>query len=194
MAVFFIIMKLVRVENFQIVFEDELLLLKPFRQLYKSDKNRDKRGFMDFLTLVYFTYDPRSDYSYIVNEDDRLREVCETNGIDIAKFSDLQKECIELYKKLTTTISQELLRSTKIAIDKVREFLETLDLTATDDKGKPLYTINSVTTAIRQIPQLAKDVMDAEKAVAKEVQEQGTARGGNDSKSLMDDGVFSFLD
>ena len=61
-------------------------------------------------------------------------------------------------------------------------------------KGKPLYTINSVTTAIRQIPQLAKDVMDAEKAVAKEVQEQGTARGGNDSKSLMDDGVFSFLD
>ena len=194
MAVFFIIMKLVRVENFQIVFEDELLLLKPFRQLYKSDKNRDKKGFMDFLTLVYFTYDPRSDYSYIVNEDDRLREVCETNGIDITKFSDLQKECIELYKKLTTTISQELLRSTKIAIDKVREFLETLDLTATDDKGKPLYTINSVTTAIRQIPQLAKDVMDAEKAVAKEVQEQGTARGGNDSKSLMDDGVFSFLD
>lgn len=194
MAVFFIIMKLVRVENFQIVFEDELLLLKPFRQLYKSDKNRDKRGFMDFLTLVYFTYDPRSDYSYIVNEDDRLREVCETNGIDITKFSDLQKECIELYKKLTTTISQELLRSTKIAIDKVREFLETLDLTATDDKGKPLYTINSVTTAIRQIPQLAKDVMDAEKAVAKEVQEQGTARGGNDSKSLMDDGVFSFFD
>jgi len=194
MTVFFIIMKLVRVENFQIVFEDELLLLKPFRQLYKSDKNRDKKGFMDFLTLVYFTYDPRSDYSYIVNEDDRLREVCETNGIDIAKFSDLQKKCIELYKKLTTTISQELLRSTKIAIDKVREFLETLDLTATDDKGKPLYTINSVTTAIRQIPQLAKDVMDAEKAVAKEVQEQGTARGGNDSKSLMDDGVFSFLD
>lgn len=194
MAVFFIIMKLVRVENFQIIFEDELLLLKPFRQLYKSDKNRDKRGFMDFLTLVYFTYDPRSDYSYIVNEDDRLREVCETNGIDITKFSDLQKECIELYKKLTTTISQELLRSTKIAIDKVREFLETLDLTATDDKGKPLYTINSVTTAIRQIPQLAKDVMDAEKAVAKEVQEQGTARGGNDSKSLMDDGVFSFFD
>ena len=194
MAVFFITMKLVRVENFQIVFEDELLLLKPFRQLYKSDKNRDKKGFMDFLTLVYFTYDPRSDYSYIVNEDDRLKEVCETNGIDIAKFSDLQKECVELYKKLTTTISQELLRSTKIAIDKVREFLETLDLTATDDKGKPLYTINSVTTAIRQIPQLAKDVMDAEKAVAKEVQEQGTARGGNDSKSLMDDGVFSFLD
>lgn len=185
-------MKLVRVENYQIQFDDELLLLKPFRQLYRSDKNRDKRGFMDFLTIVYYTYDPRSDYSYIVDENKRLEEVCDTNGIELKAFTDLQKECIALYKKLTTTISQELLRSTKVAIDKVREFLENVDLTATDDKGKPIYTINSVTTAIRQIPQLAKDVRDAEKAVAKEIQEQGTARGGNDSKSLMDDGLLTF--
>ena len=183
-------MKLIRVENFQIQFDDELLLLKPFRQLYKSDKNREKKGFMDFLTIVYFTYDPRSDYSYIVNEEERLKEVCVSNGLEQPKFNELQKECIALYRKLTTTISQELLRSTKTAIDKVREFLETIDLTATDDKGKPIYTINSVTTAIRQIPQLAKDVMEAEKAVAKEIQEQGNARGGNDSKSLMDDGVL----
>lgn len=184
-------MKLIKVENYQVLFEDELLLLKPFRQLYKSDKNRDKRGFMDFLTIVYYTYDPRSDYSYIVNEDERLKEVCITNGIDLPKFSPLQNECIKLYKQLTTTISQELLRSTKVAISKVRDFLETVDLTATDDKtGKPIYTINSITSAIKQIPQLAKDVMDAEKAVAKEIQEQGTARGGNDSKSLMDDGIL----
>lgn len=182
-------MKLVKIENYQIVFDEELLLLKPFRQLYKSDKNRDKRGFMDFLTIVYYTYDPRSDYSYIVEEEARLKEVCITNGLEIPKFTDLQKTCIELYKKLTTTISQELLRSTKIAIDKVRTFLETIDLTATDDKGKPIYTINSVTTAIKQIPQLAKDVMDAEKAVAREIQEQGRVRGSSE-KTLMDDGIL----
>lgn len=182
-------MKLVRVDNYQIQFDDELLLLKPFRQLYKSDKNRDKKGFMDFLTLVYYTYDPRSDYSYIVNEEERLKEVCATNGINLPKFSPLQNDCIKLYRQLTTTISQELLRSTKVAIDKVREFLETIDLTATDDKGKPIYTINSVTTAIKQIPQLAKDVMDAEKAVAKEIQEQGRVRGSSE-KTLMDDGVL----
>lgn len=185
-------MRLVRVENYQVIFEDELLLLKPFRQLYKSDKNRDKKGFMDFLTIIYFTYDPRSDYSYIVNEEERLKEVCESNGIDVPKFTELQNTCIALYKQLTTTISQELLRSTKVAINKVREFLETIDLTATDDKGKPIYTISSVTTAIKQIPQLAKDVMDAEKAVAKEIQEQGNARGGNDSKSMMDDGILTW--
>lgn len=182
-------MKLVRVENYQVVFEDELLLLKPFRQLYRSDKNRDKRNFMDFLTIVYFTYDPRSDYSYIVEEEARLKEVCSSNGITLQKFTDQQKQCIELYKKLTTTISQELLQSTKIAISKVRKFLEEVDLSQTDAKGKPLYTISSVTTAIKQIPQLAKDVMEAERAVAKEIQEQGRARGGSELH-IMEDGVF----
>jgi len=68
--------------------------------------------------------------------------------------------------------------------------LETIDLNATDDKGKPLYTINSVTMAIKQIPQLAKDVMEAEKAVEKEIEAIGTARGGNESKSLMEDGIL----
>ena len=66
-----------------------------------------------------------------------------------------------------------------------------MDLNAVDDKGKPLYTINSVTTAIKQIPQLAKDVMEAEKVIAKEIEEQGRARGGNQNKTLFEDG-FNF--
>lgn len=181
-------MRLVRLDNYQLKIEDELLLLTPFRKLYKKDRTRDKGNFIEFLTLVYFVYDPRSDYSYIVNEKERIREVCETNGIDKEKFTDLEQECINLYKQLTTTISNELLKSTKIAISKVREFLENLDMNAVDDKGKPLYTISSVTTAIRQIPQLAKDVMDAEKAIAKELQEQGRVRGGAELH-VMEDGI-----
>lgn len=182
-------MKLVKLVNYQVVVDDELLLLQPFKCLYKSDKSKNKEKFMNFLTILYFTYDPRSDYSYIVNEQDRLKEVCESNGYVVPKFTPEEVKCIELYKKLTTTINQELLKSTKIAIDKVRQFLETVDLTLTDDKGKPVYTISSVTTAIKQIPQLAKDVMEAEKAVAKEIEEQGRARGGNDTKKLFEDGI-----
>lgn len=181
-------MKLVRLDQYQLQVEDELLLLTPFKILYKKDKTKDKSNFMSFLTILYFTYDPRSDYSYIVDEEQRLKEVCTSNGFNVPKFTKEEYECINLYKKLTTTISQELLQSTKIAINKVRQFLETVDLTATDDKGKPVYTINSVTTAIKQIPQLAKDVMEAERAVAKEIQEQGRARG-NSEMSLFDKGL-----
>ena len=182
-------MKLIRIENYQIQIEEELLLLTPFKKLYKKDKDRTKTNFYNFLTILYFTFDPRSDYNYIVNEELRLKEVCETNGFKVPKFSDLEKECINLYKQLNTTISLELLNSTRIAIDKVSEFLKTVDLKQQDDKGRPLYTISSITTAIKQIPQLAKDVMDAEKAVAKELAEQGRARGGNEKKHLFEDGI-----
>lgn len=180
-------MKLVRIENYKLVVEDELLLLTPFKELYRADKTKDKSKFMDFLTIIYFVYDPRSDYSYIVNEDERLKEVCESNGFKVSKFTKIEESCIELYKQLTTTISSVLLKSTKTAISKVSDFLDNIDMYATDDKGKPLYTINSVTSAIKQIPSLAKEVMETEKLVNKEIQEQGRARGGN-TKKLFEDG------
>lgn len=183
-------MKLVKLENYQLTFNEELLLLMPFKKLYDKDKSSDKGRFMEFLSIVYFTYDPRSDYSYILNEDERLREVCESNGFRMPKFNAIELECISLYKQLNTTVTQELLDSTKIAISKVREFLENVDLNATDAKGKPVYTINSITSAIKQIPQLVKDIMETEKMVAKELEEQGRARGGN-RKSLMDDGILT---
>ena len=181
-------MKLVRIVNYKLEVEDELLLLKPFKELYKADKSKEKSKFFDFLTIVYYTYDPRSDYNYITNEEERLKEVCVSNGLEIPKFTQKELDCIELYKQLTTTISSALLKSTRVAIGKVQEFLENLDMYATDDKGKPLYGINTVTSAIKQIPSLVKEVLEAEKVVAKEIEESGRARGGN-NKKLFEDGV-----
>ena len=50
-------MKLVKLSNFKIEVEDELLLLKPFKEVYKADKTKDKSKFMEFLSIIYFTYD-----------------------------------------------------------------------------------------------------------------------------------------
>lgn len=182
-------MKLVRIDNYQLKIEDELLLLKPFKDLYKADKTKDKSKFMDFLTVVYYTYDPRSDYNYIVYEDERLIEVCTSNGLKVPKFDSKELECIELYKKLTTTLSSELLKSTKIAISKVQQFLETVDMNERDDKGKAVHSISTITSAVKQIPALVKEVTEAEKMVSKEIEESGRARGGN-SKKLMEDGII----
>ena len=182
-------MKLVKFVNYKLEIEDEVLLLTPFKDLYKADKSKDKTKFFELMTILYFTYDPRSDYNYITDETERLKEVCDSNGFSVPKFNSKELECIELYKKLTTTISTELLKSTKIAIDKVRTFLENLDLNALDDKGKPIYTINSVTSAIKQVPTLAKEVREAERQITKEIEEAGRARGGN-AKKLFEDGII----
>ena len=57
-----------------------------------------------------------------------------------------------------------------------------------DDKGKPVYTLNTITATIKQIPSLVKDLDEAEKALASEIRNAGKMRGSGE-KSLMDDSL-----
>ena len=81
-----------------------------------------------------------------------------------------------------------ILEDTRVVIDKLRKFLREIDLTECDDKGKPIYQVNTITATIKQIPELAKSLVEAEKAVNKEIIEEGRARGGN-NKTIFDDGI-----
>ena len=54
-----------------------------------------------------------------------------------------------------------------------------------------MYTVNTITATIKQIPQLAKDIMEAEKQVNADILELGRKRGGNEGKALFEDG-FNF--
>jgi hypothetical protein len=180
-------MKLVKISNYNLEINDELLLLTPFKKLYSSDKTKSKLQFMEFLTILYYVYDPRSDYMYISNENDRLEEVCLTNGIGKHKFTELELECIKLYKDLTKTSSSMLLEDTRITIDKIREMLKSIDFENLEEKDK-VNAIKSVASTVSMIPKLVKDLTEAEKAVVKEIEEQGRARGGN-NKKLFEDGI-----
>jgi hypothetical protein len=179
-------MKLVKYENFQLKYDEELLLLKPFRVIFNADKTKDKSHFLDFLSIIYFTFDPRSDYSYIVDEEDRLKEVCETNGYNIPKFNKQELSCIDLYKKTIVTSSSLLLEDTRVTIDKIREMLKSIDFSDLEEKDK-VNAIKTVASTVSMIPKLVKDLSEAEKAVIKELEESGRARGGN-NKKLFEDG------
>ena len=143
--------------------------------------------------VLCFGCGPGGNYAWRANGADRLLEVLAQEGIDFKEYKKKYetndfKEAIEIYKKLNQTTSLLLLQDTRLCIDKVRKFLRTIDLNATDDKGKLLNPINQVTSTIKQIPQLAKDLADAEKALSKEIEEQSKARG-NSEMSLFDNGL-----
>lgn len=185
-------MKLIEYINFEIKISDEALLVKPIRVLFNKDRSQSKEQFIKQMSYLYFYTDPRSSYNYITNDEERSKAIITQEGLpkDFKPSKELE-EAINIYKQLVTTTSLLLLQDTRIAIDKVRDFLRNVDLTLLDDKGKPVYTINSITSAIKQIPQLAKDLAEAEKLVTKEIEEQGRARGSQGSKTLMDDGILS---
>lgn len=180
-------MKLVKLDNYEVRFEDELLLLKPFRVLYNADKTKDKSHFLDFLSIIYFQFDPRSDFMYIVDEEERLKTICEANGYSIPKFNKQEIVCINIYKQMIVSASSLLLEDTRITISKIREMLRDIDFSDLEEKDK-VNAIKTVASTVSMIPKLVKDLTEAEKAVTKEIEESGRARGGN-NKKLFEDGL-----
>ena len=186
----FIAMKLLNYENYELSVTPEALLIGPIRQLFNQDKSQRKEQFYRQLSYLYFMVDPRSTYSYVVDEGERAKMIIKQEGLPADfKPSALLKEAMAIYKEHTKTTSTQLLEDSRLAIEKIRAFLRDVDLTLVDDKGKPIYTVNTIASAIAQMPKLAKDLAETEKVVAGELEEKGRARGGN-NKTLLDDGLY----
>lgn len=172
-------MRLIKQENYELKVADEALLVKPIRKLWHQDRSAKKEQFYKQMSVLYFTYDPSSNYSYIVDEKDRMKEVLAQEGIQDFKPSADFKDAVEVYKKLTRTPSTELLADVRKTIDKVRQALNSIDFNDLEEKDK-VSAINTVTTVVGKIPKLVKDLADAEKAVTKELEETNNARGSQE--------------
>lgn len=172
-------MKLLKVENYELKIADEALLVKPIRKLFHQDRSSKKEQFYKQMSVLFFTYDPSSNYSYIVDEKERMKEVLAQEGINGFKPSADFKEAVEVYKKLTRTPSTELLADVRVTIDKVRQALNSINFDDLEEKDK-VSAINTVTSVVSKIPKLVKDLADAEKAVTKELEETSNARGSQD--------------
>lgn len=172
-------MKLISIEDYQLKIADEALLVKPFRRLWHMDRSTGKEQFYKQMSIIYFTYSPASNYSYIVDEKDRLKEVLAQENITEFRSTPEFKAAVEVYKKLTRTASSELLTDVKTAIDKIRQAINSVDFNSLDEKDK-VTALNTITSVISKIPKLVKDLSEAEKAVAKELEEQSKARGSQE--------------
>ena len=62
-------------------------------------------------------------------------------------------------------------------INKLRDYINDIDFNAVDDKGKPLYTMSSITSTIKQIPELTKILNEAERIVNQDMLETAKVRG-----------------
>lgn len=172
-------MKLLKVENYELKIADEALLVKPIRKLFHQDRSGKKEQFYRQMSVLYFTYDPSSNYSYIVDERERMREVLAQEGITDFKPSADFKEAVKAYKKLTRTPSTELLADVRVTIDKMRQALNSVNFDNLEEKDK-VSAINTVASVVSKIPALVKNLADAEKAVTKELEETSNARGSQE--------------
>ena len=173
-------MKLFKYEGYEVRVAPEALTLKPFKKLWDRDKSKDKeRAIMEF-SFLYFYCDPRSDYQYIVDDEDRMEAVKNGEGFsDDWKPDALLKAAIDFYRSFDTSAAL-LLRVAAEAVKKVQETFTTLE--PTDTKSLKEYL-----TTLKLIPEVATMLKDAEKTLNEEM-EYGEAKGSIE-KTLFDDGL-----
>lgn len=178
--------RLFRYEGYTVSVDPEALLLAPFKAIYDRDKRKDKSMAMQELAYIYFMSDPRSDYQYLVDEEVRSDEITKGLGMPKGWKEDAVVKRARTFYESFKPASAGLLEDTKIAVNKLRHLLRNIDLEKIDDKGKPVYTLNTITATIKQIPGLVKDLDEAERALSRDIMQEAKARGSQ-SKSLLED-------
>ena len=73
-------MKLFKYDAYKITISEEALLLEPFKQIWNRDKSKDKTKALQELGYIYFMEDPRSDYQYLIDEQQRKESIKEGEG------------------------------------------------------------------------------------------------------------------
>lgn len=173
-------MKLIKYENYSLQIADEAFLVKPIRKLFHQDRSERKEKFFQQMAILFFVYSPASNYSYILDEKDRLEEVLKQEGIEEFKPSQDFKDAVEIYKKLNITVSQRLLESSLVAAAKVSDFLREIDLTEEDKNGKPKYQVSQITAALKNVEGMISTLQSLTKKVEQEQEEGGKARGSQE--------------
>ncbi len=173
-------MRLFKYEGYEVRVAPEALTLKPFKKLWERDKSKTKDTALQELSFLYFYCDPRSDYQYITDDDDRLTAVKEGIGFPQSWKPDAQMLlAIEFYKSFDTSAAL-LLKMAANGVNKVQQALD--DMTPTDTK-----TLKDYLTIMRMIPEVAEMIQEAEKKLNQE-EEFGEAKGAIE-KTLFDDGL-----
>lgn len=176
-------MRLFRYEGYTLSISEEALCLKPFRAIWARDKTEKKERAIMELGFIYFMEDPRSDYQYITNPEERAKAIKEGEGLKESWQPDgTVKEAQRLYASFKTT-SALLLEDTRNMIDGYRMKLRELTSNMTDLDVKEVKEVGAI---IKQIPAMIKDLDEAEKAIAKEIAQSDKVRGAAE-KAIYED-------
>ena len=176
-------MKLFKYVGYRIVISEEALLLKPFKKIWDRDKTKNKEKAYMELGFIYFYCDPRSDYQYLTDEEERLKAIKEGEGIpDKWSPDNIVKEAMNFYNGFKPT-SALLLEDTRNMVNGYRAKLREI---TKDMSNLEIKDIKDIGAIIKQIPALVKDLDEAERAVSKEIIESNKVRGSQE-KSIYED-------
>ena len=147
----------------------DLILIDEFAKLLKRDRDRSFREF----TYIYLAIDWKSPYSGY-SELERHEAALKDGHISEEEWNDpdFRAACRKYRSLQESNRYVRLLQSAQTVTDKIIDYFDNIDLTATDDQGKPLIKIADIQKAMEQ------SVKQIESLVKKEITEQSIIRAG----------------
>jgi len=180
-------MKLIEFDGMEFKIADEALLVRPIRELFLKDKSKKKEEFWKKISYLWFMCDPRSSYMYLTDSNLRSEEIKKQEGLgDEWEPDELLKEAMDIYRMQSVTTASILLESMRKGVEQLRKFFSEFDLFAVDKNDRPIYQVSTMTAALKQIPELAKALNEAERELAKDFATDDKARG-NAEKAVGED-------
>lgn len=150
--------------------------------IYINDFNKmipEFRGLSNQESLLYIYHmgsyrSPYANYDRSERKDKVIQDFCKTLVI-----TPNHQLAIDKYVELQQTPTMRYLDANLIGMDKVRQFLLTVDLNAVDDKGKLLYKPYDITSAIKEASKIIESIQALRDKVQKELSMSvGSAQAG----------------
>jgi len=170
------------ISNGEVVLTPEGLSIPSFKRIWDRDKSKDKNRALNEIRYVVFMKDPvRSPYKDIeaTRKDVMVKE-------DI--FGDVEwapdsfvKEAMADYEELRISTTLRLLRSAKIATEKLANYFEDVDFSLVDPStGKPVYSARELSSNLGSVGSIIKSLITLEDAAKREMLENSHIKGGSE--------------
>lgn len=176
-------------DNWEIELSPEAILIKPFAEIWERDRSKDKKIAKSELAFIWLFSEYKSDYSDIVDEKERAKEVkLALEGLPEKWKPDAAIEkAIEFYRGHESLIVKAY-NGAKLGLHKLDTFLKSIDLNERDEKGKPIHNPKIIYELINSLPIAVKSLKEAEEEVRKEREINGKMKGQKE-KSEFEDGL-----
>lgn len=165
----------------------DLALISEFRKLLEPSRNKCKedqsglehlRADREF-TYIYLAIDWKSPYSGYSNQE---RHEAALKDAEITEEEwenpEFRSACRKYVALQDSNRYVRLLQAAQEVTDKIIDYFDNIDLTATDDQGKPLVKITDIQKAMDQSVKQIETLKQIESLVKKEITEQSTIRAG----------------
>lgn len=184
-------MNLFEMKDFKLQINPAAYTLTPFRKIWDRDKSRGKKKALLELAYIYYMCDYKSDYSDIVNTDEKHNAIISGcfEGKDF-KPDKAVEDAMEFYESRQETLMMRMYKVAKLGIAKMETYVKEINLDERDAKTqKPVHNVTHLKGIIKELAEMADNVEKLEKKARAELQQTESNTKGNKEKSVFEDGI-----